>query len=216
MAVRHTSLLLNETDTGNNQSNIKYKKVLILISIITFYTNLFQILSDFTNNQLENVQTSSGSPSVTNRSLPVHHHRRRREHHSLTLSTVRRYKNGINRRNQSIDNCPDNDRIKIEFEPLQDIESFQQGKLHLQTQDEQFKNQQAKLQRSIYNSKQTPLIPFIIGSYSPSLSSEQNHLLFNIRALINNIVEEYTFFEQFKIQVTNKEIVCIQFYFNYK
>ncbi len=41
MAFRDTSLLLQETDIGNNQSNMKYKKVLVLISIITFYTNQF-------------------------------------------------------------------------------------------------------------------------------------------------------------------------------
>lgn len=159
--------------------------------------NLFQILSDSTNNQLENSQISSRTGNVDNESISVNHlrRRRRRGHHPLTLDTIRRYKNEIKRRNS----LQDNDRITIDIELLKDIESFQQGKI----QEKQVKLQQAKLQRSLYNAKQTPLIPFILDKDFPFLfessSLPQNDLLFNILTVLNSVDEERTFFEQFRI-----------------
>lgn len=62
--------------------------------------------------------------------------------------------------------------------------------------------EEAQLKRALYNSRQLPLIPFVIDIDYRSLldlSQQQNDLLLHIVTLLNNIDEESSFFEQFKV-----------------
>jgi hypothetical protein len=54
----------------------------------------------------------------------------------------------------------------------------------------------------MYNARQTPLIPLIVDINLSLLAelSEQDDLLMNILTLSNNIDQECSFFEQFKIK----------------
>jgi hypothetical protein len=72
--------------------------------------------------------------------------------------------------------------IPIDIEILKDIQDFQQ--------------------MAMYNARQTPLIPLIANVDLSSLvepSQQQDDLLMDVLTLVNNIDNECSFFEQFKI-----------------
>ncbi len=72
--------------------------------------------------------------------------------------------------------------IPIDIEILKDIQDFQQ--------------------MAMYNARQTPLIPLNANVDLSSLvepSQQQDDLLMDVLTLVNNIDNECSFFEQFKI-----------------
>ncbi|CAF1368157.1 unnamed protein product [Rotaria magnacalcarata] len=94
------------------------------------------------------------------------------------------------------------DDNKTISESLKSIENSQQEENRLENSTEQIKEEQAQIQRTIYNAKQLPLIPFVIDADYRllfDLLQQQNDLLANILSLVTNIDEECSIFEQFKI-----------------
>jgi len=83
--------------------------------------------------------------------------------------------------------------IPIDIETLKDIQDFQQ---------KQYQSLNKNQQMAMYNARQTPLIPLIANIDLSSLdesSQQQDDLLMDVLTLINNIDNECSFFEQFKI-----------------
>ncbi|CAF0962591.1 unnamed protein product [Adineta steineri] len=158
------------------------------------------MLSDTTNTQSDNSISSPSIYDFNDESSSSHRHRSRQRHLS-TLNTIRRHKNELKRRNTFIQACANDKQMKVIIEPLEDIQSFVDGKYHSQTPEEQAKLKQTELQRKIYNNKQAPLIPFIMDDQFQSLmetalSSQQNDLLCDIMTLLNSMEEYYSSSEQ--------------------
>ena len=111
---------------------------------------------------------------------------------SLTSSTNRRSRDAIKCKNQLRSHSVEKNVNKIDNESLKSIQNFQQEKNLLRTQQEQ-----AQLQRAMYNARQTPLIPLITDIDFPCLfkpSEQQSDLLMNIVNLLDNINEQCSFF----------------------
>ncbi|UJR10241.1 hypothetical protein I4U23_014452 [Adineta vaga] len=130
---------------------------------------LKQILSDSTN-----VDTQTN--------LICHHRQRHSNNRSLQLATLCRYKKEFKRKNQLSESGPTTDRIKLETDIVDEIERYQQGSGNPHS---------AKLQREMYNKKQTPLICLIMDdeclSLLKSVSFEQHELLNDLLTLLNSI-----------------------------
>ncbi|CAF0886548.1 unnamed protein product [Rotaria sp. Silwood1] len=170
------SLLLEKSDQEHIQSKFSN-------------TKSKQILSGFVNVHSKRSRKSSCPYPIRNR----HRHRRI----PLTFDTTHISKDSNELKNQLIVN-----NKKINIESLKPIENITQEEDYLTKSHEQIKEEQAQLQRAIYNAKQTPLIPLIVDIDYHSLfnlSPQQNALLISIINLLRNISEECSFFEQFQI-----------------
>ncbi|CAF0960488.1 unnamed protein product [Rotaria sordida] len=156
--------------------------------------NSKQILSQFIHNRLKHPRKPCSPYLIRNHDR---NRQRRRRRVPVTFDITHQSKNSNEIKNQLNLN-----KNKINNELLKPIENIEQEENHLNNSHEQINEQQAQLQRAIYNAKQTPLIPFIVDIDYHSLfdlSQQQNDLLTNILSLVHNVNEECSFFEQFRI-----------------